>query len=157
MDNKNYFVSKNPIHNALRLKEIEGVIDELLLKEFYRFNRHNIVSTMAFVESNEPLDFLKIKQNIRILDEISEINKNFYFIIFSYTTIDKAYKASQNLISKFHNVIIHIVLEEFKKSDKKHTDIIRRINSIMNETKKSNESLICDESIHEMHQCSFHK
>jgi predicted glutamine amidotransferase len=139
----------NLFHHDLKIENIKLKSEEQLEKEFQRYKRYKIESTIILMESSEKICLKLLKSKMRKLDEILKISDYCYLIIFSYTNLEDSYKASQNLISFLNKNLIHISMDNYQSSDKDHFYIIRRLNNILNEVKKNEYSLVSDNSIFE--------
>ncbi len=75
-------------------------IDTLVKKTYYNYERFNVEATFALLYHEESLSEDELSKFVRISDKIIPLHKTCYFIVFPFTSEEKAYKASQNIIHK---------------------------------------------------------
>jgi hypothetical protein len=75
-------------------------IDTLVKKVYYNHERFNVEAAFALLYHKEPLSVGELSKFIRISDEVIALDETCYFIVFQFTSEEKAYKASQNIIHK---------------------------------------------------------
>lgn len=114
---------------------------ELLVKKAYYTNeRFHLNVTFALLYHEPPLPIVELSKYIRITDHIISLDEHRYFIIFSYTSHENAYKACQNAVHSldkyFNNFTTCIALDTFNTS-KSVPIILHRLEQILAETKKS--------------------
>lgn len=75
-------------------------IDTLVKKTYYTYERFNVEAAFALLYHEESLSMAELSKFIRISDKVIPLNETCYFIVFPFTSEEKAYKASQNIIHK---------------------------------------------------------
>ena len=120
--------------------DILNRINVLVKKTYYTYERFQVNATFALLYHEKPLSVVELSSYVRISDQLMQLDENHYFIIFSFTEQDNAFKASQNLV---HNLDIHfknctscVALDTFDPS-KTYQNVLNRLKQIMTETRKN--------------------
>ncbi|MCL4431337.1 MAG: hypothetical protein M1300_03345 [Epsilonproteobacteria bacterium] len=120
--------------------DILNRVNVLVKKTYYTYDRFNVEATFALLYHEKPLNVIELSKYIRITDQIMPLDDNHYFIIFSFTSQENAYKASQNILYSldqyFNNQTSCIALDTFDTS-KSPKAILTRLNQILAETRKT--------------------
>lgn len=131
-------------------KENLNLIKILITKTYGTVQRYKIDATFAYLYHDKELSVVELGKFVRISDHFIQIDRNHYFIKFSFTHLDDAFKASENLLFRIDNYFndsnSYIVLDTFDTS--KSADIVlHRLIQILDETKKHSYSRIENEEI----------
>lgn len=109
-------------------------------KVYYTNERYETEATFALLHHKQPLSIIELSKHVRISDQLIQIDDNRYFIIFSYTSANNAYKAAQNMIYSLDNYFgtqsdCSIALDSFDPS-KSAQSVLNRLELILAETIK---------------------
>ena len=119
-------------------------------KAYYTFERYQNPSTFALLYHDEPLNLEELAKYVRISDHFIALDEYHYFIIFSFTSGNDSYKASQNLIhhldNHFNNHSSAIALDSFDLTNTPHL-VINRLQQILAQTRKNSFSRVEDASV----------
>jgi len=119
-------------------------------KTYYIAKRYNSTNSFAILYHEDELSVDVLGKFVRISDHILRIDEHHYFINFTFTDQENAFKAAQNLLfyldKHFNNRTSCIALDNFdiKQSP---TIALNRLMQILKETKKSSYTRIEDENI----------
>ncbi|MDP3300840.1 MAG: hypothetical protein Q8S36_02610 [Sulfuricurvum sp.] len=120
--------------------DILNRVSVLVKKTYYTFDRFNVDATFALLYHEKPVNVIELSKYIRITDQIIPLDDNHYFIIFSFTSQENAYKASQNILSDLdqflNNQTSCIALDTFDTT-KTPNAVLIRLKQILAETRKS--------------------
>lgn len=132
------------------MSEITTRLFAQIKKAYYAFERYKVDSTFALLFIEKPCELSKLGMMVRITDHLIPVDANHYFIIFTYTKEDNAYKASQNLILKldsfFKNETSCIALDSFD-INKSPDNVLRRLKQILSVTQQNSYTRIENETI----------
>ncbi len=130
-------------------KNILNRIKIQVKKSYYAFERYQTASTFALLYHEQPLNVVELSNYVRISDHLIEIDEHHYFITFSHTSQNNAYKASQNLVLSldhhFNDQTTAIAIDQFDASSSAQI-VINRLNQILQEARRSPISRIEDET-----------
>ncbi len=119
-------------------------------KAYYIAKRYNVQSTFAFLYHNGELPIDKLGKFVRVSDHLLKIDEHHYFINFTFTNQEDAFKAAQNLLLYLDRYFNHqdscIALDTFDIT-KSPTIVLNRLVQILTETKKNSYTRIEDENI----------
>ena len=119
-------------------------------KAYYISKRYKSSSTFAILYFEGELEVQDLGKFVRISDHLLNIDENHYFIHYTFTQQNSAFKASQNLLlcldKHLNNQSACIALDTFDIS-KSPTIVINRLTQILNETQHSSYSRIENENI----------
>lgn len=125
-------------------------IQLLIKKAYYRFMRHHYDSTFAYLYFEGDLTLIDLAKYLRVSDNFIKIDKNHFFIDFSHTKPEEAFKAAQNLFvyldKHLNNTSARIAIDAFDTSNSAQV-VLSRLEQIMDETKKRPDSRIEDEDV----------
>lgn len=131
-------------------KHIKERLEIEINKAYYIAKRYKSPSTFAVLYHEKELSLEKLGDYVRISDHILKMDDNNYFIHFTFTEQDGAFKASQNLIvyldHHFNDRSSCMAIDTFDLSHSP-TIVINRLMQILTETKKSSYTRIEDENI----------
>ncbi|MDD5051440.1 MAG: hypothetical protein PHO27_01765 [Sulfuricurvum sp.] len=120
--------------------DIFNRVNVLVKKTYYIYQRYNVDATFALLYHEMPINVVELSKYVRISDQLIPLDDNHYFIIFSFTTQENAYKASQNIIQNldkfFNNQTSCIALDRFDVL-KSAQSVVNRLKQILAETRKS--------------------
>ncbi|MFH0710707.1 MAG: hypothetical protein V2A75_10920 [Pseudomonadota bacterium] len=115
-------------------------VNVLVKKAYYTSERFQVNATFALLYHEQPLSVVELSQHVRISDQLIQLDDNHYFVIFSFTKQDNAYKASQNIMYRldeyFKNHTSCIALDTFD-SAKSPQSVLNRLRMILTETRKN--------------------
>ena len=121
----------------------------IISKTYYIHQRYGVHATFALLYHESPLEVSDLGSFIRLSDHIIPIDGQHDFIIFTFTTEENAYKASQNLLRKlddhFGSADSCIALDTFDTNKTPHT-VLNRLKQILAEARKHTFSRIENES-----------
>jgi tRNA A37 threonylcarbamoyladenosine synthetase subunit TsaC/SUA5/YrdC len=119
-------------------------------KAYYTFERYHNPSTFALLYHEKALTLEELAKYVRISDHFIALDEHHYFLIFSFTSANNSYKASQNLIhhldNHFNNHNSAIALDSFDPTNSPHL-VINRLQQILDQTRKTSFSRVEDETI----------
>jgi len=119
-------------------------------KAYYIAKRYKSASTFAILYHEEILPVDILGKFVRISDHLLKIDEHHYFVNFTFTKQEDAFKAAQNLLlyldRHFNNRSSCIALDTFDTTQSP-TIVLNRLVQILNETKKSSYTRIEDENI----------
>lgn len=125
-------------------------LEVIIKKAYYRYMRHHNESTFAYLYFEGELSVIDLGKFLRVSDNFVQIDKNHYFIDFSHTKQDEAFKAAQNLfvdLDKYlNNTSSRVAIDTFDTSNSVHV-VLNRLKQIMQELKKRPDSRIEDEVV----------
>ncbi len=131
----------NNISNRIRIE---------VNKAYYISKRYGALSTFALLSHEKELSREDLGNFLRMSDHFIKIDDYHYFINFSHTNQNDAFKASQNLIlyldKYFNNDSSCIAIDSFDIS-KTPNIVFKRLQQILKETKKHSYTRIEDENI----------
>lgn len=114
-------------------------VNVLVKKTYYIHKRYHVDATFALLYHELPLDVLELAKHVRVSDHFIPLDDHHYFIIFSFTAQDNAYKASQNMLlnldNYFNNQTTCIALDTFETT-KSSQSVLNRLEQILAETRK---------------------
>jgi len=119
-------------------------------KAYYVSERYDVMSTFALLYYEGDITFEVLGSFIRVSDNFLRIDANHFFIVYTYTEQQNAFKASQNLLvnlDKYFNNITSCVALDIFDTSLHYTAVFKRLTQILNETKKNPYSRIEDENI----------
>ncbi|MCX6074721.1 MAG: hypothetical protein NTY39_10410 [Campylobacterales bacterium] len=94
----------------------------------------------ALLYHEEPLSVVELAKYVRTSDHLIKLDDQHYFIIFTFTSQENSYKASQNILHKldrhFNNYTTCIALDTFNTS-KEPQNVLNRLKQILIETRKN--------------------
>lgn len=132
------------LENVFKRLEIE------ITRVNYAHERYNLESTFTFLYHEKPLTPKDLGSFIRITDKFVQIDEHTYFLIFVFTPLEAAFKASQNLLLNldkfFNSTDTHIAISSFDTT-KSPSMIINKLTQILQESRKSSYIRIEDENI----------
>jgi len=119
-------------------------------KAYYVSERYKFTSSFALIHHEEELTIKGLSMFLRGSDKILEIDENTFFIIFTFTSEEKTFKASENLLLEldkhFNRRDSYIAMEALDASNSPRM-VINKLLQILSETRKHSYSRIEDESI----------
>ena len=119
-------------------------------KAYYIAKRYKSLSTFAILYHKDILPVDILGKFVRISDHLLKIDDHHYFINFTFTHQEDAFKAAQNLLlyldRHFNNRTSCIALDTFNITQSP-TIVLNRLIQILHETKKSSYTRIEDENI----------
>ena len=133
-------------------------MDNAILKRFnievkrayYIATRYKAISTFALLHFEKKLSLEELSTFLRASDKFLLLDKNTYFIHFTFTSEKGAFKASENLIlsldNYFNNQKNYIALKEIDINITP-TMLLNKLTEILKVTKEHSYSRIEDESI----------
>ena len=119
-------------------------------KAYYISKRYETLSTFALLYFDQELSVDKLSLYLRVSDKFILIDKNTYFIDFTFTSQEDTFKACQNLLLELdnnfnnRNSCIEIESLDINLSPKM---LLNKLTQILKETRKSSYGRIEDESI----------
>lgn len=120
--------------------DIFNRVNILIKKAYYTYERFDVDATFALLYHDKPLDIMDVSKHVRLSDQLMQIDEHHYFIIFTFTPQDNAYKASQNLLMNldghFSDQASFIALDSFDPS-KSPQSVLNRLQLIMAEARKN--------------------
>jgi len=132
------------------MSEVMNRLYAQITKTYYAFKRYNVDATFALVYIEQPLKLDEFGKMVRITDQLIPIDTNHYFIIYTYTKEETAYKASQNLLLKLDHFLNNhtscIALDSFDLN-KSPDNVLRRLKQILSVTRQNSYSRIENETI----------
>lgn len=120
--------------------DILSRVNVLVKKTYYAFERFKVDATFALLYHEKPLNVVELSKYIRVTDHIMPLDDNHYFIIFSFTTQENAYKASQNILlnlDQFLNTQTSCIALDTFDTSKSSSAVVMRLKQILAETRKS--------------------
>jgi len=119
-------------------------------KSYYTAKRYGAISTFVFLYHEKELPVAVLGKFVRISDHLLKIDDNHYFINFTFTEPEDAFKAAQNLLlyldKHFNNRTSCIALDNFDTSQSPRI-VLNRLMQILKETQKNSYTRIEDENI----------
>jgi len=119
-------------------------------KAYYTCTRYKILSTFAYLYHEKELTPAELGNFVRISDQFLQVDEHHYFINFSHTEQDGAFKASQNLLlyldKHFNTTTSCIAIDTFNVSQSPKI-VLNRLVQILDETRKNSYTRIEDEDI----------
>jgi len=125
-------------------------LEVLVKKAYYVHTRYNIDSTFAYFYFEGSLSVTDLGKFLRISDQFIQLDENHYFVNFSYTKQNDAFKASQNLLvyldKHLQNRSATIAIDTFDTT-KSARIVLNRLQQILNAAKRKEDSRIEDEGV----------
>jgi len=119
-------------------------------KAYYISQRYKSISTFSILYFEGELDVDSLANFVRLSDHILKIDDKHYFINYTFTEKDAAFKASQNLLlyldQYFNNQSSCIALDIFDITKSSHS-VLDRLLQTLNLTKRSSTLRMADQSI----------
>ena len=119
-------------------------------KIYYTHTRYKVPATFAMLYHEKELTVIELSKFVRISDHLLKIDDNHYFITFSHTAHNEAFKASQNLIlyldSFFQNRTSCIAIDTFDTNNSQAI-VYNRLMQILDVIRKMPYSRVEDENI----------
>ncbi len=119
-------------------------------RTYYIHKRYKSESTFALIYYEGVLSPIELSEFVRISDKFVQIDENYCFIDFAFTSQENAYKAAQNLLmyldNHFNSRRTCIAIDTFNVSHSPKI-VISRLMQILKETRKSSYTRIEDEDI----------
>ena len=119
-------------------------------RTYYVYERYNTLATFVLIYHEKELTPKQLASFLRVSDQFIMLDDNHYFINFTYTSLQDAFKASQNLLlyldNFFNDSTTCIAIDAFNTSYSPQI-VLSRLKQILAETKKNSYSRIEDESI----------
>jgi len=119
-------------------------------KAYYAHARYHIVATFALLYHTKLINVCELKKYLRVSDDFIRIDNHHFFINFSNTKQENAFKASENLLlyldKDFHDTTSCIAIDTFDIS-KTPQMVINRLMQILDATKHNSYERIEDENI----------
>lgn len=111
----------------------------MIEKTYYIHRRYGVTATFALLYHEQPLEIATLGAFIRLSDHIIPIDEHHDFLIFTFTSEENAYKASQNLLGKLDNHFgdrsSYIALDHFDPNLTSH-NVLCRLQQILAATRK---------------------
>jgi hypothetical protein len=130
--------------------DIINRVNVLVKKTYYINERYLIPATFGLLYHEKALNVVELSQYVRVSDQLMPLDNNHYFIIFSFTSQDNAYKASQNIVQNldnhFNDQSSRIALDTFDTS-KSPQSVLNRLKQILIEIRKKSYHRIETEEI----------
>ncbi len=119
-------------------------------KIYYTYERYKTAATFAMLYHEKEISVIELSKFVRISDHLLKIDDHHYFITFSHTPHNEAFKASQNLIlcldNFFQNRTSCIAIDTFGTNNSQAI-VHNRLMQILKVTRKTPYSRIEDENI----------
>jgi len=125
-------------------------LDIHINKAYAVYKRYGVDATFALLYHAKPLSVEELSHHVRTTDQLISLDDTHYFIIFTFTDEEQAYKACQNILhfldNLFNETSTCIAIDEF---DSSHScDIVmRRLHQILDQIQKNPYSRIENEQI----------
>ncbi len=119
-------------------------------KTYYVSERYKITSSFILIHHEKKLTIKELSMFLRGSDKILEIDENTFFVIFTFTSEEQTFKASENILLEldrhFNSRDSYISMEALDTSNSPRM-VINKLLQILSETRKSSYSRIEGESI----------
>jgi len=131
-------------------EKIKKRLEIEIKKAYYSAQRYKAVSTFAFLFHTKELSPTELGSLLRISDHILKIDDHHFFINFTQTSHEDAFKAAQNLLFKldnhFKDQTSAIAIDNFNVNQTPSI-VLHRLVEILHEVRKHSYTRIDDESI----------
>jgi len=122
----------------------------LINKTYYATKRYKVPATFALLYHEDPLTHDELGSFLRISDHFIQIDDNHYFLNFSHTNQEDAFKAAKNVLfgidKHFNNQKSYIAIDTYDIT-KNPKIVYSRLEQILIETKKHSYTRIEDEDV----------
>ncbi|MDD4884774.1 hypothetical protein [Sulfuricurvum sp.] len=120
--------------------DIMNRVNVLVKKTYYAHERFEIDATFALIYHELPLDVMNLSKHVRVSDHLIQLDEHHFFLIFTFTSEENAYKAAQNILLNldhyFNNRTTHIALDSFDLA-RSPQSILNRLRQILTESRKN--------------------
>lgn len=119
-------------------------------KTYYAFERYKVEATFALIYVDGLISLETIGKMLRTTDQLIQLDSDYFFIIYTYTNEENAFKASQNLLfnldSTMNNNRSCIAIDTFDLN-KSPDNVLRRLQQILSATRENSFARIENETI----------
>ncbi|MEJ2373662.1 MAG: hypothetical protein P8Y22_03445 [Sulfurimonas sp.] len=125
-------------------------VSVLIKKAYYSTKRYKTLGSFVYIYHEKEISNETLGTFLRLTDNFVQVDEYHVFVNFTFTGQDNAFKASQNLLLKLDNYFDDrtscIAMDTYDPN--KSADIVfRRLQQILEETKKNSFNRIEDEEI----------